>query len=334
MKKNMLILCFLISGFIIIPSCKETEKEMMISTGSASNITVNSAEVSGYVSDVGKVATQHGHCYAKTANPTVDSLKTELGAPLLGDFTSNLSNLEFGTKYYVKAYMSNSREVVYGNEINFTTTVTATDADGNIYNIVKIGTQFWIKENLKTTKLNDGTSIPNVTDTTAWSNLSTPGYCWYNNDSTYYKAIHGALYNWYTVNTGKLCPVGWHVPTMDEWTILTDFLTINGYGYQGSGDDIAKSLAATGGWSVSSYPGAPGNDLTSNNSSGFTAYPSGKRWESGDFYSIDKIAFWWTSTSYNTNSAYYIAMSCNSEWVSSENWLKQSGRSVRCLKDN
>jgi uncharacterized protein (TIGR02145 family) len=334
MKNNKLILFFLLISCLIIPSCKKTERQMGITTGTVSNITVNSADVSGFISDIGIGAIQHGHCYAKTANPTVDNLKTELNAPLIGNFTSHLSDLEFGVKYYVKAYISNGNEVVYGDEINFTTATTVTDADGNISNIVQIGTQFWTKENLKTTKYNDGSSIPNVTDTTAWRNLTTPGFCWYNNDAAYYKAIHGALYNWYAVNTGKLCPVGWHVPTKDEWTILTDFLTNNGYGYQGSGNDIAKSIASTGGWNISSTPGAPGNDLTSNNSSGFTAYPSGKRWESGNFYFIDMGTTWWTSTSYNDNGAYYLSINNVTPWISLDSWDKNSGYSVRCLKDN
>ena len=86
-----------------------------------------------------------------------------------------------------------------------------TDKDGNVYTSVTIGTQVWMVENLKTTKYNDGTPIPNVTDNTEWSNLTTPAYCWYDNDITK-KNPYGALYNGYAVRTGKLCPTGWHVP--------------------------------------------------------------------------------------------------------------------------
>ena len=79
-------------------------------------------------------------------------------------------------------------------------------------------------DNLKTTKFNDGTEIPLVPDNTEWAILTTPGYCIYSYDETTYKDIYGLLYNWYTVNTGKLCPKGWHVPTIKEWIILTDYL--------------------------------------------------------------------------------------------------------------
>ena len=98
------------------------------------------------------------------------------------------------------------------------------DIDGNIYNTVIIGTQVWMKENLKATKLNDGTNILLETDNATWISLTDPAYCWYNNDASSYKNTYGALYNWFTVETGKLCPTGWHVPSDAEWFTLIDFL--------------------------------------------------------------------------------------------------------------
>ena len=101
-----------------------------------------------------------------------------------------------------------------------------TDTDGNVYTSVAIGTQVWMVENLKTTKYNDNSAIPLVTDNTAWGNLSTSGYCWYSNDIAN-KTAYGALYNWYAVNTSKLCPTGWHVPIDAEWKILERNLGMN-----------------------------------------------------------------------------------------------------------
>lgn len=98
-----------------------------------------------------------------------------------------------------------------------------TDIEGNVYTSVKIGTQTWMVENLKTTKYNDGTSIPLVTDNAVWKSSLSPAYCWYDNDISN-KEPYGALYNWFAVNTGKLCPSGWHVPTIDEWSVLEQFL--------------------------------------------------------------------------------------------------------------
>ena len=97
---------------------------------------------------------------------------------------------------------------------------SVTDIENNNYKTVKIGTQWWMAENLKTTKYNDGTSIPYVTDNWEWYNLTTPAYCWKNNDPEANKNIYGAMYNWYAVNTGKLCPAGWHVSTKPDWETL------------------------------------------------------------------------------------------------------------------
>src|SRR5450759_4787246 len=100
---------------------------------------------------------------------------------------------------------------------------TVKDIDGNVYKTVTIGKQVWMVENLKTTKYNDGITIPLVIDNTAWTDLITPKYSWFNNDIAN-KEVYGALYNWYTVNTNKLCPKGWHIPTDEEWTTLTTYL--------------------------------------------------------------------------------------------------------------
>ena len=178
--------------------------------------------------------------------------------------------------------------------------IECVDADGNYYSVVKIGTQTWMVENLKTTKYKDGTTIPLVTDNTAWTALSTPAYCWYNNDATYYKNTYGALYNWYAVNTGKLAPTGWHVASDAEWTTLENYLIANGYNYDGttSGNKIAKALAATTNWTSSTYyVGAIGNDLTKNNNSGFSALPGGYRyWGVGSFVAVGTNGIWWSTT--------------------------------------
>jgi len=106
---------------------------------------------------------------------------------------------------------------------------------------VVIGDQEWLVENLKTTRYNDGSQIQLITDNAVWGNLTAGGaYCWHNNDESN-KDKFGALYNFYAINTGKLAPAGWHVATREEWANLLDHLSANNYGYEGSGDDIAKS---------------------------------------------------------------------------------------------
>jgi uncharacterized protein (TIGR02145 family) len=222
--------------------------------------------------------------------------------------------------------------------VNHQNTTTVTDKDGNVYHTVTIGTQTWMVENLKTTQYNDGTAIPLVTDNTAWGNLTTSGYCWYNNDAATYKNTYGALYNWYTVNTGKLAPTGWNVPTDDEWTTLENYLIANGYNYDGStsGNFIAKSLAATTYWDTDTSTGSIGNDLSKNNITGFSALPGGYRGYKG-FYNAGYNCDWWSSESVANGAgawsrylySYYSDIERNSNGSN-----ELDGFSVRCVRDN
>ncbi len=209
--------------------------------------------------------------------------------------------------------------------------VACTDADGNNYTTVTIGTQTWMAENLKTTKYKDGTAIPLVTDNTAWAALSTPAYCWYNNDATTYKNKYGALYNWYTVNTVKLAPVGWHVPTDAEWTTLTNYVTAN----LGTSLNVAKALAAATDWTIYSTTGAIGCGLTLNNSTGFSALPGGSRYNyGGTFGGVGYYGYWWSSTEYGTSYAWYRYMCCDYSDVGRNDGYETGGFSVRCLRDS
>jgi uncharacterized protein (TIGR02145 family) len=212
--------------------------------------------------------------------------------------------------------------------------IACTDADGNNYKVVKIGTQTWMVENLKTTKYNDGTAIPNVTDNAAWTNLSTPAYCWYHNDATTYKNTYGALYNWFTVNTAKLAPAGWHLPTDDEWRTLEIYLMANGYNYDGTTSDnkYGKSLAANTNWATFKDTGVIGDDLTKNNSTGFSALPGGNRSSAGSFGELGSNGFWWSSTLISSN-AWYRHMNYDICGVYGNTNSKTYGYSVRCVKD-
>jgi beta-glucosidase len=204
----------------------------------------------------------------------------------------------------------------YGYGLSYGAVVT--DIDGNTYHTVTIGTQVWMVENLKTTKFNDGTAIPLVTDGAAWSNLTTPGYCWYN-DSASYGNTYGALYNWYTVNTGKLAPTGWHVPAESEWAALDTYL--GGYNVDGG----ALKESGTAHW-LSPNAGAT-------NSSGFSALPAGCL--NGAFMDIGSKAYWWTSTvCASVDCAYDRGLDySNVQMIHNSGNAKTMGFSVRCVKD-
>lgn len=195
---------------------------------------------------------------------------------------------------------------------------TVNDLDGNNYKTIRIGSQTWMLENLRTTKYNDGTAIPLVSDKSAWIILSTPAYCWYNNDSTY-KNLYGVLYNGYAVNTNKLCPNGWHISTDAEWTTLIEIL---------GGENVAggklKELGTTHWREPNSY---------ATNESGFTALPGGTRYTNGLFFTIKTIGYWWTFTGSNVLNGRYRSMSSTNGAVSRNYIDSTNGFSVRCVKD-
>ncbi len=222
---------------------------------------------------------------------------------------------------------------------------TVTDIDGNVYNTVKIGTQTWMKENLRTTKFNDGTVIQNITDATAWANLNNlysppAAMCTYNNTSnTDTIRTYGRLYNWYAGDTGKLCPMGWHVPNDAEWTILQNYLIANGYNFDDSptANNIAKSMATNYGWTAStnSYGDIGNTEFPlKQNASGFSALPGGLRY-GGPFMWIGRSGNWWSSTSAGTTNASNYTLSNTSSSLA-HNFMSKGGvgYSVRGVKDN
>lgn len=166
-----------------------------------------------------------------------------------------------------------------------------TDIEGNKYPTIKIGNQVWMAENLKTAKYNDGSQIKNVTNATEWNNLREGAWVNIDNDKSN-DAIYGKLYNWYAVQTKKLCPKGWHIPTDEEWTALNDFLTPNtGVKMKSAGNmDDGNGL-----WEKVATPGREGT-----NESGFTGLPTGFRYNNEDatFNKLHQSTFWWASTPY------------------------------------
>jgi uncharacterized protein (TIGR02145 family) len=210
-----------------------------------------------------------------------------------------------------------------------------TDIDGNIYSEVIIGDQIWMSGNLKVTHYVNGDPIPNITSESEWSTLTTGAYSDIDNDPNNSNTYH-RLYNWYTVvDSRKICPAGWHVPSQPEWLVLQTFLTDNGYGYEGSGSDVAKSMAASSGWMEYNQPGTIGNDQSSNNSSGFSDIPGGHRAPSGQFNLQTQAGPMWSSTADEnySNSAIRCTMFYNSGILTILGLYKNYGLGVRCVKD-
>ncbi|MFH0843370.1 MAG: FISUMP domain-containing protein [Bacteroidota bacterium] len=294
----------------------------VLTTAIASEITTNSATAGGVItSNGGYEVTARGVCWDTVANPTLDDPHTADGAGI-GSFTSCLTGLLPDTWYYVRAYATNSGGTAYGYQISFGTYPelgpivfnpdltygSLTDIDGNTYKTILIGTQTWMAENLRTSKLNDGTAIHFVPEGEKWNDPS-PAYCvWYN-------GFYGSIYNFYTVATGKLCPAGWHVPSYEEGQTLINFL---------GGKSIAGGkLKETG----TSHWRSPNAGAT--NSSGFTALPGG--YSPGGFGAISLVSAqgrWWRSENgdifcLNRDSINIYGMSC----------LATCGMTVRCIED-
>jgi uncharacterized protein (TIGR02145 family) len=207
---------------------------------------------------------------------------------------------------------------------------TVTDIDGNIYDTIQIGTQVWFTENLATTRYNDGTAISLITDSSVWCTATTPAYCWYYNDSASYKNPYGALYNWYAVNTNKLCPAGWHVPSNAEWHTLIlslDPAAQDCYCTESSIAGDALKEAGSAHWNIYN---------TGNNSSGFSALPGGEmNTYFKTFINLHGSSFMWSSTPNGTYStAWHRLLNASDATVKEYLDDKASGMSVRCVQNN
>ena len=209
------------------------------------------------------------------------------------------------------------------------------DIDSNTYNTVQIGDQCWMKENLKTTTYRNGTSIPNVTNNTTWGNLTTGAYAWYDNDVSW-KYPYGALYNWFTtVDINGLCPTGWHVPTKDEWTDLTDFI---GGPYTPHGNELKSCRQVNSPMgddcNTTEYPRWNEDDIHyGTDDYGFSGLPAGDRSLNGSFNFIDSNAHWWSSIEYSSSGAWARYLGSYYGNLGESHLYKRNGFSVRCLRD-
>lgn len=331
--KNILALIFMVLAFI---ACKKSKDEPtslvpLTITSAPEGVGRGWAILRGQVNGRDQLTTvtfqyDTSTTYGYIVSPSPDTTSNNI----LISFSAAVKNLLPNTKYHFRINAVSAGGIGNGADVAFVTTDTTKivinfnpdltydsiyDPEGNKYRTIQIGEQTWMAENLRSVKLNDGTDIRFEPDAYRWNALDTPGYCWYNNDSVGY----GALYNWYTVETGILCPTGWHVPTDEEWTVLTDYL---------GGKSVAGGkLKETG--TIHWY--TPNSGAT--NESGFTALPTGYRSYSGAFRSIRDYGFWWSSTEWSSSGAWYRDVNYGYSSVDRSNSSKKSGATIRCLKD-
>ena len=317
MKKNASIFVYLLTITLFLALASSCSKDdpfniPILTTTEITQITPTTAVSGGNITDDGgATVTARGVCWSTKQTPTIKDSKTIDGGGA-GSFKSNISELEHSKTYYVRSYATNSKGTGYGSTMLLNTKQGVVDADGNVYKIVTIGTQTWMAENLKTTKYNNGISIPEADDNIIWSSLTRPAYCWYNNDAAKYKDTYGGLYNWYTKNTGKLCPAGWRIPTVKDWETLRS--STEGGMVKESGTTHWKS---------------PNNAAT--NKYAFTALPGGYRSGSnGDFTKIGELTYWWTDSKTICGVDYFTNDLSMGYLLQSP---EKNGHSVRCIKD-
>jgi uncharacterized protein (TIGR02145 family) len=307
-------------------------------TGSVSSVTSTTALCGGLVIlDNNYAVIARGVCWSTSPNPTVNDSHTFDGSGA-GIFTSSITGLSPETIYYVRAYVVIGEGISYGDVVSFSTpalfncgTSTISDYDGNVYNTVQIGSQCWMKENLRASHYSNGTTIQGRTNP---GNTSAYGYL-YSGRSVEGKSSDGneVIFN----GNNKVCPMGWHVPSDGEWTELTQYVG-NQSTYLCSNNTlfIAKALASSSGWNSSVNTCAVGNTPSINNATGFSALPAGYYTNSGGYgyIGMGTAAYFWSSTKPVNGQHYYRCLNYDDSGVSkNQNYIGSYWYSVRCLRD-
>lgn len=345
---------------VLIVSCDTAEKlynPPVVVTLEVTNITGNAATLGGNVTDDGGlVVTARGLVWSTAENPTTTlNGGTIIVGSGLGEFTTEVTGLVAGTKYYVRAYATNDLETAYGQQVNFTTLPTTTtigegvtDIDGNFYQTVVFGSQEWMAENLKVKRYSNSAQITTGLSNNEWKNTTEGAYAVYPDNgiqglesSDDVLNAYGALYNWFAVSDSRgLCPTGWHVPNDDEWTQLTEYILSNFSGVSQSniGNNLKSCRQANsplgGNCSTNEHPRWNSHDSNVGiDSYGFSALPGGVRNVSGSHSFIGLRGFWWTQTEYQTSYAWNRTIYFHQGVVDRKASQRNEGLSVRCVKD-
>jgi len=337
MKRIIFILALFIC--LVLYSCKNKENEMSdyvpeVTTIPYTNLSPTTVVSGGVVtSDGGSEVTSRGVCWS-AQNPPDIKANTKPQGKGLGNFTSELSGLNPSTTYYLRAYATNKFGTGYGSVISFktpepmvTNSTPISDIDGNTYQTIKLGNQYWMSENLKTSRYRNGDPIPTGLSNNEWAITTEGAFAVYDNDPAN-NDIYGKLYNWFaTVDPRCLCPTGWHVPTDDDWTDLSNHIISYNYLYSEVGGTM--KMAGTSLWEP------PNTDAT--NSSGFNAKPGG--WmEKPNNYNHTAKGYWtafWSSTEFGNDFAFSRCLRYNKGELFRiyNNNDKHYGCYVRCIKD-
>jgi uncharacterized protein (TIGR02145 family) len=323
---------------IILISCKKDETpppqvqpkasvKPVVSTDSTVLITDSSARIRGRIISAGSDTIQlAGMEWKGISEPESAYRRLPSDSSV---FHFDISNLEPGTRYQTRAFASSAAGISYGTVLTFKTDTlpvvvcpaTVTDASGNVYQVIRIGTQCWMKENLRSTKFRSGTDLKSELTPELWASQPVGAYCSYG-DNPVNANTYGFLYNQYAVTDGgKICPEGWHVPTDADWATLENYL---GGASLAGGKLKSMSTAPSGLWA--------GPNTGASNSSGFDALPAGRRLPGGAFQELGQKTYWWCSGPQGSVKPRSLsASSAASMIISSVN--RADGYSIRCVAD-
>lgn len=349
---RLIFLIFSLFAFFIPTSCNKDNGDIdssgIVTTVDVQSIRRSSVYASGSVAPLpSDTVIMMGFCWNETGSPTVYDNFTMNGNQSMwnSDFTATIQGLKPDRTYHLRAYLSCFSKVFYGNEKVFKTLAESTgilfnpnlnygtisDIEGNQYKTIELAGKTWMAENLRTTRLNDGSAIPIVEDNDDWRQLKTPALSWCENNEELYRQLYGGFYNWYAVSTGKLCPAGWHVSADAEWKAMEVQLGMSQadaeFWYdRGTTEGKRLKEAGNNNWAADTVVGS--------NVTGFTGLPGGWRSEyDGSFTCEGILGCWWTSE----DPGYQWAV-CHSLWSFTSKAMrdgkeKYQGFNVRCIKD-
>lgn len=324
--KSLLNLWILL-GIVLLStySCKKDKPETplapVINTIGADSVRLYRANVKGNVETGTEALTEFGICYGIHTNPTANDFMVK-AAGTTGEFTCKLKELKAGTHYFARAYAIDKHGTYYGKNIEFETMeATVNDIDQNVYDAIEIGNQVWLKQNLKTTRFSNGDLI----DTTETMNadivsslIVEPRFQWPAQGDEANVEIYGRHYTWYvTIDSRKICPSGWHVPSDTEWTELINFL---------GGEAVA-------GGKLKSIEIWPGPNTGATDEFGFSAVPGGHRIYAGYWGAFGQNATMWTSTEIDNEWAKSWVPINEGTRIYPANWVKKNAAAIRCIKN-
>ena len=313
-----------------VPDCQAPA----VTTADITDIELHSAVSGGVVSaDGGCEVTARGVVWCASSAPTTRNHKTNDGSGT-GSFTSVMAELKSGVWYNVRAYATNHQGTAYGALRRFRTSEgTVTDIDGNEYQIVRIGNQWWMAENLRVTRYRNGDAIPTGLGAGEWEEADYGAFAVYEHAQIFglssdaeVAEAYGKLYNWFTVDDPRgICPEGWRVPATWEWNALGTYLA-GSVGVQSAG--LALKSART---EPDLHPRwAAGNDAT--NDTGWSGLPGGRRLWDGRFSGIGTHANFLLATERDELHSWSRILWYGDGGVHTNYSFKQNGNSIRCLR--